>query len=436
MIRFLAFSSLGLTLIALLFVPALTQESDFAVKRDFEDRAAALKARIDASTTTVQLDSLKNDLDGFELDFQKHSPFLDKALYPETFASRMKDLRDLYERTTIRVQTIQAQGTQIAAMEGTIQVLTYRLDTLTAQRDRLFIELQQNKANVAALRETVRRLQTMLQAQDKLVFALVDSIFMPYGKDLAKVSDVQRDALNTKLTGNNLIGRVYGIASDNIHFLEATELQGKDFASLLEHYQQFDARWKGLSEKIQAVATASQTAQSKGITGAEGTGLAQGFAGKRGPQTVQIDSLLGLWNARLRTAFWSAVGREFSSRGVQLKPFSDAPGFSTCIRSYVQSLQTSGEDPSLFVNEIWKARIDKEWREALSRDGMLGKEEYSSLDKLVSELARTRIDTKFVLYVGIVALVAFVLWWFLARKPKVQKPVDEKPKAPGTTEGN
>jgi hypothetical protein len=422
MIRFLAFSTSVLTLVALLCAPAPAQESDFAIKRDFEDRAAALKARIDASTATIQLDSLKNDLDGFELDFQKHSAFLDKALYPETFDSRMKGLRDLFERTTIRVRTIQAQGTQIASMEGTIQVLTYRLDTLTTQRDRLFIELQQNKTNNAALRETVRRLQTMLQAQDKLVFALVDSIFMPYGKDLAMVSDVQRDALNTKLAGNNLVGRVYGIAADNIHFLEATELQGKDFASLLEHYQQFDARWKGLSEKIQTVAAASQAAQGKGKTGTEGTVVVQGPAGKRGSQSVQVDSLLGVWNSRLRGAFWSAVGREFSSRGVQLNPFSDAPGFSSSIRSYVQSLQTGGEDPSFFVNEIWKARIDKEWREALSRDVMLGKEEYAALDKLVSELVRTKIDMKFMLYVGIVALVALGLWWMLARKPKAEKP--------------
>jgi plastocyanin domain-containing protein len=49
---------------------------------------------------------------------------------------------------------------------------------------------------------------------------------------------------------------------------------------------------------------------------------------------------------------------------------------------------------------------------------MLGKEEYAALDKLVSELARTRIDMKFVLYVGIIGVVALVLWWMLARKPK------------------
>jgi hypothetical protein len=67
---------------------------------------------------------------------------------------------------------------------------------------------------------------------------------------------------------------------------------------------------------------------------------------------------------------------------------------------------------------VWKTRIDKEWRDALSRDGMLGKEEYAALDKMVGELAESKFDMKFVLYIGIIALVALVLWWLLARKPK------------------
>lgn len=417
--RRLIFTSLAF---AMLFSPALTalaQESDFATKRNFESRAAALTARIDAAITTAQLDSLKNEVDGFELDFQQHAAFLDKALYPETFESRMKGIRDLHARTIVRVRTIQSQGTQIAEMEGAIQTLTYRLDTLSSQRDRLFAELEQNKANATALRETLRRVQNMLQAEDKLMIALVDSIFMPYGKDLATISDVQRDALSTTLTSNNLVTRVYSIAADNIHFLGATELQGKDFAPLLDHYRQFEGRWRGLSERIRAVSIAAQTPRAdSALTRSAGGSMTKVSRPPMVAQTLQVDSLLGEWNTRLRKTFWSAIEREFSSRQIQLTPFSDAPGFSASIRTYVQSLQNTGDDPTLFVEEVWKARIDKEWRDGLTREGMLGKEEYAALDKLVSELARTRIDMKFVLYVGIIGIVVLVLWWLLARKPK------------------
>lgn len=408
--------------LALVFCPLPrieAQDSDFAIKRNFEDRAAALTARINAAISTAQLDSLTNEIDGFDLDFQPHRTFLDKALYPETFATRLRGMRELHRQTVDRVRVIETQGTRIGAMEGAIQSLTYRLDTLSAGRDRLFAELQLHKGNAAALRETVRRLQTMLQAQDKLVFALVDSMFMPYGKDLAQVSDMQRDALSARLSGNNLVSRVYTIASDNLQFLEATELQGKDYASLLDHYQQFNARWRGLSDKIHAVAAAAQISEGPKAP-AQRTEKNSGRQSALASQTqaVQVDSILGAWNARLRTTFWSAIAREFSSRNITLTPFADAPGFSASIRTYVQSLQTSGDSPTLFVEEVWKARIDKEWRDALTRDGMLGKEEYASLDKLVSELARSKIDMKFLLYVGVIGVVILVLWWLVARKPK------------------
>ncbi len=406
-----------LFLFPFLTVPA--QESDFAVKRDFEDRAALIRTHIDAAVSTAQLDSLKNAIDGFEIDFQPHTDFLDKALYPETFASRMKEMRERHERTLLRLRTIELQGTRMAEMEGAIQVLTYRLDTLSAERDKLFADLKENKTNVTALRETVRRLQNMLQMRDKLIFALVDSIFMPYGKDLATLNDVQRDALSTKLSDNNLVNRIYSIAADNIRFLGATELQGKDYAALLDHYRQFEGRWKGLSDKIQSVTVA-------GLTPGAARKSPQERAGSITPpsqpvgvaQAQQVDSLLGEWNTRLQRSFWSAVEREFTSRQIQIMPFSDAPGFSASIRAYVQSLQASGDDPSVFVDEIWKTKIDKEWREALTRDGMLGKEEYAALDKQVSELAKTKFDLKFVLYAGIIGLVALVLWWLLAKKPK------------------
>ena len=395
-------SRLHLLPLALIFVcgfliPIRAQESDFAVKREFEDRAAVLKTRIDAATSTVQLDSLKNELAGFELDFQKHIVFLDKALYPETFNSRVKNLRDMFEHTQERVRTIQIQGSQIAEMEGTLQTLAYRLDTLSSQRDRLFLELQQNKANVS----------------------LVDSIFMPYGKDLAKVSDVQRDALTARLAGSNLVARVYDIASDNVRFLEATELQGKDFATLIDHYQQFAGRWRGLSDKMRAfAATVPPPVSAEPLAEQHGSRTPHGSPLPGMTQTMQVDSLLGEWNTRLRKTFWSAIEREFSSRRIILSPFSDAPGFSASIRTYVQTLKNSGEDPTVFVEEVWKARIDREWRDALTREGMLGKEEYAALDKLVSELARSKIDVKFLLYIGMIGVVVLVLWWMLARKPK------------------
>jgi len=400
-----------------------SQQSDFAIKKDFEDRYERLTRLVQTSTTTAQLDSLKNGIEGLALDFSPHALFLDKALYPATFDQKIKDLRELYARVYDASRIMETQGSQILAMESTIQELTVSLDTLTWERDSLFAELQQNKNNTSALRETIRRLQAHMQAKDQLLFALVDSMFMPYGKDLARVGDDLRDDLAAKLEKANILARVYDIASDNVQFLTATELQGKDFGSLLDTYQQFSARWKGLSDNMHAVYLTGQETGGKGSVAAKkgSSALAKSVP------VVRVDSLLTEWNTVLRRTFWSTIEKEFAVRGVAVIPFSDAPGFSASIRAYVDQAKNSGEDATAFVEDVWKNRIDKEWKDALTRESILGKEEYAALDNMVRELTPPIVDMKYVLYIGIIVIVALVLWWMLARKPRHPAP---KPSAP------
>jgi len=245
---------------------------------------------------------------------------------------------------------------------------------------------------------------------------------MPYGKDLDRVGDVLRDDLSAKIEKANVLTRVYDIASDNVRFLGATEFQGKDFASLVDNYRQFEVRWKGLSDKMQAVYLAEQQSTGRAPRTGKGTVTIQ-----TPPPVARVDSLLTEWNTLLQKTFWSTIEKEFAVRGVAVIPFSDAPGFSSSIRAYVDQARHSDEDATVFVEDVWKARIDKEWKDALSRESILGKQEYAALDSLVRGLTPSTIDAKYLLYIGIVAVAALVLWWILSRKPK---PPASKPSTP------
>lgn len=217
------------------------------------------------------------------------------------------------------------------------------------------------------------------------------------------------------------------MASDNLRFLKATEFQAGDFASLIDNYQQFSSRWLGLSDKILAV---SRVEAAAGTTpGApSGTGVKGLPAGPVAP-TGQVDSLVIEWHASLQKAFWSALLKEFTGQGIQISPFSDAPAFSASVRTYVQELQTSKEDPRPFVEDVWKARIDREWKAALTRESMLGKDEYAALDALANGLTPPAMDTRYLVYIGIIAVVAAVLWWLLARKRRPAGPPPTPPPA-------
>lgn len=418
---------------ALLLLPAAlaSQQSDFAVKKDFEARYERLTRFMDGATNTTELDTLKRVIDGLELDFAPRAEFLDKAMYPVTFESKMKALRLQYARTYDMLHVMETQGSQIAQMEGTIRDLSVSLDTLRRERDALFLELKQNRTSISAMRETIRKLQAHLKVNDQLLFALVDTLFMPYGKDLAQVGDAQRSTLSTQLEKANILTRVHDIASDNLRFLTATEFQASDFGSLIDNYQQFSSRWVGLSDKILAVSRAEATAGSS-ATGAGGTQGGPRARQTRIPHDVPtspVDSLVIEWHASLQKAFWGALLKEFTTQGIPVTPFADAPGFSASIRAHVAGLQASQDDPRVFVEDVWKARVDREWKAALMRESMLGKEEYTTLNALVTGLTPPAVDTRYLVYVGIIAIIAAVFWWFLARKRKPVAPVPPAPPA-------
>lgn len=407
---------LSLGFLLLVFAQTSAQQSDFALKTNFEKRYVSLQLIVEKANTLATLDSAKDQIDTLELDFSQHAKFLDKVLYPESFAQRMTALRNNHLATYDRVYLIQTQGVHITELESRILLLTGKMDSLSAQREGLFRDVEENKNTVAQLRESIKRLTANLAAKDRLLFALVDSLFIAYGRDVSAMNEVQRNALGLRLERAGIVQRISEVAADNLRFLEVTSLQPKDYTALVDQYTQFSNRWHGLGDKIAATVTTSAAARSALVAG---TGRGKATAPVVAPGAA-VDSLLSLWQTKLMRGYWSSLEREITDRGIQIQHFTDPAGFSVSIRAYVDSLKATEANPSVFVNEIWKDRIDKEWRESLIREKMLGKAEYAALDRLVSELAQDKMDQKFLIYSLVVVAIVILSWWLFTRKPKAK----------------
>jgi hypothetical protein len=399
----------------------MAQASDYAIKKNFEERYKLLQERVDSSRTIAQLDTLKQQIDSLEAEFSPRAAFLDKVLYPESFAERINSLRGRHILTYDRVYLLQTQGVRISELESRIALMQTRIDSLSSQKDQLFAQLQEARRNVQNLRDAVRRLTANLSLKDKLIFALVDSIFLPYDKNLNQVSEMQREAIARKLERANVVTRVYEFAADNVKFLEVTQLQAKDFAELVDQYQQFKGKWDGLGDKMNAVAASGNEVISTAGAPSPGHG---GTAVKASttPPRAQVDSVVAEWRKKLQAAFWASLQKEFTDKQLTILPFTDAAGFSASVRAYVEAVKQSGQDPKVFVDEVWKDRIDREWREALTKESMLGKTEYAALDKMVGELSREKFDIKFIFYIILVVAVVVAVWWFFFRKPQPKAP--------------
>jgi hypothetical protein len=404
------------TLLALLLAlnvsSATGQQSDYELKQTFERRVRDLKTALDSTQTLSQMDSLREEIDALERDFAGHKGFLDRALYPQTFLETITALRESHLRSFDRTYLIQTQGIRIADLEQQVSELTARLDTMTAERDRLLGQLQSEKKAGGQTRATSRRLASLLEAQQSLILALVDSIFRPYGGQIGSGTDYPQAAAGKKFEQANLLQRLNEIVVDNLHFLHETDLQPADFGPLLDQQAAFVARWRGLRDQILAVSEASRTALKQ-----KGSSLAR---------ANEVDSLVTVWGEDLDRLLWASLAREFSQRGIVLKPFADGPGFSESLAAYVTELKASGADPTIFVDEVWRLRIDREWRSILTKERVLGKAEYASLDALVSQLAQKTVDQEFFVYFLIIALVVLAAWWLARRSRKVTSAPEPK----------
>ena len=152
--------------VALFLAPlAQSQESDYELQKRFENRTHAIRGKLDSAASTQEFDALRNQIDAVAIDFQPNKDFLDKAMYPATFEGTLNDLRDVLRVAYGRTSTIQSQGVRINELESSVSNLTVRLDTLSTEREHLFVQLTVANKTIAGLRETVKRLTANLDAQ-------------------------------------------------------------------------------------------------------------------------------------------------------------------------------------------------------------------------------------------------------------------------------
>jgi hypothetical protein len=177
-------------------------------------------------------------------------------------------------------------------------------------------------------------------------------------------------------------------------------------------------KWNGLRDKMVAVALPPSSRPAPPTKTKGGMPVLTTAAPQPG---AQVDSVVNAWNLKLQGSLMASIGKEFSGNGIQLQPFGDARTFSQSVRAYIATLKTSGQDPSVFVEKVWKERIDREWRDVLSKESMLGKAEYAALDQLVSELHAQQVGGHFYLYIVLVLALVAAIWWFFFRKPRASK---------------
>jgi hypothetical protein len=401
-------------------------KSDYATVKKFQTLTKSITKATEEAKTVQECAAVAASIDELDLEFKDDKALLDKSLYPDDYAKTFDLIKGRLMIRQKDLGVIESQMVRITELETQVRELSGQVEKLTGENTQLMGDLDRMKGNIEkmggmavananmvdSLQSVIRKLQKQLKDRDQLIFALVDSLFLQYDKNVADMKDIEKQGLAVKLERHGVFGNMKRSLEDNIKFLETTSLKGSDLVKIVQQQQHFQSQWKGLGPKLAAVYASGK---------------------KKGNEAAAIDTLLSQWSSKVNDASWRSLNLMFKENGITLKEFTNGQDFST---NFVAFMDDQIQNPNkvtddvrlkLFTNfdeKLWKADLGVSWVPALAEVGKITEAQKNEITEKVEQW-RSAVTpgatwlTYLLIILG-VALVVLIAMRFLRKEKKVK----------------
>ena len=408
-----------LTALALVSMTA-QQVSDRAIVDKFTKTVKELYRSVDSATSAHDCAEINASIEAMEKEFAAHKGLLDRALYPDDYSKSITNLRGRLLVRQKDLGVIEAQIVRIAELEKQVQELSGRISDLTKENDSLLTGVNNlrraHKSNMEAaasdrvlvdsLKTVISRLRQNLKERDGLIFALLDSLFLQYDKDVASMNDVEKQGVSVRLERRNVLTNIEKSIVDNLKFLESTELSPNDYMEIARQNQRFTSQWNGLRPKIASIYLGGK---------------------KKKSETVLIDSMLSMWSSKVNQSTWKALAGLFEKGGIQLKPFSNGDELTKSFSEFVAAeIGNAKKEPNdvqrkrfnTFNDQVWKTDIELAWLPALVESEKITADQKAAIEKSFDSWRKEVTPISPIVYVLVVVAMLLLLWSLTRRARK------------------
>jgi hypothetical protein len=225
---------------------------------------------------------------------------------------------------------------------------------LTQNVQKLTGDLFNASTPLDSLHNMIVKLRQGLQDRDALIFALTDSLFLQYDKNVSDMKDVEKQGLLGKIERHDVIGNVKHSIMDNVTFLETTQLKGSDLVTLVRQQKRFQSQWTGIAPKLTSIYV---------------SGKAKKY------EVSAVDSMLAVWGDKVDDAMWRSLNTLFKEKGFFVKEFKNGEEFSANFMTFLaEQIQNPNEETNdtrfkLFTNfheNLWLTDLNATWLPALT----------------------------------------------------------------------
>jgi hypothetical protein len=415
------------SIIVLLTIAAVSltarQKSDRAIVDKFEKTVKVLYRAADSAKTVQECADINTSIDELQKEFADHKILLDRSLYPDDYS---KSIANLKGRLLIRQKdlgVIETQITRIVELESQVRELSGKILNLTQENERLMgtvktlstsytLSNEADKAIFDSLNTTINKLRLNLKERDNLIFALVDSLFMQYDKSVASMSDVEKQGISGKLERRNVLTEIKKSITDNLRFLESTNLTPNDYSEIVRQHQRFASQWKGLGPKLTNIY----------LTGKQ-----------KKNEVALVDSMLSTWSAKVEVSTWKALTSLLEKGKIQLKPFSNGTEFTANFLDFIdveiKNIKQEPEDVrakryNTFNDMVWKTDLKPLWLPVLVESGKITSDQKTEIENRFKSWQSAITPVSPIVYGLLIILFAIVLWSlsrYFRKKPGVSQ---------------
>lgn len=384
-----------LTLILLSFSTNLmAQQSDYEIVQDFRAAFAELNNEIDLVIDIDELELLSRDLNAFESRFSEHSSLIDGALYPDTFATFMNELRVNYDNALANLSVIEQLNERIDQMVQEMDVFRNRITSMNQEIVSLEEQIDRSTANESQQAALIRQYRQNLNQRDTFVSNFLEELVARYRNMDPTVQAEYIDA--SERLQDNPVGILQTILTEYIEIANrATNLELPDYVGMRAQHGYFSSVWDRI-----------------------GTQLTQTFNPDNAQaERQEIDDLLVAWLNSIDVQLWDSLADAFYQNGIELPPFTNSSEFNLALNNYVDtayeiSLESNRDaDYQVYRNfsEFWNNTVKASWGELLTTGNILTYSEIAAIDVKLSSWGEAASPTSNLMFILLIVSIAVIV---------------------------
>lgn len=392
------------------------QVSDKQIVNEYQIKYKAFENAIDNAKTATELNDIERRTAVFKSDYAQHEKLLDKALYPETFATSFSKLNQ-------KLKLAKADKQKIGELQEENLRLTDLVDKLSEENNNLFAEIQtlrraeaRDKKSIDSLKALVQKLRARIKERDELIISMIDSMFASARKKVGDLNELERKELSAKMDEVNVMDNIKLMLMDNIKFADAGVKNYNDITDAKSDRSELKKKWEDFGPKLVKLYSGQKNREA---------------------DLKQINVLFDEWDSKINSIIWKNVSELFETNGVMLSSFDNGEKFQSSVLAYLddkifnknnETAMELKDSYSLFADTLWNEAFTERWLPLLLENNLYSETQLKEVEaKLVQwqEKADIFLLPPWVWFTGSGIIVIFLAYLAI----KIRKSEFEKKKA-------